>query len=74
MHGDDESIRDTIREKIREVLGLAKDAEIDYKKHFATEAPSVPYKGAPPSKYQKKGAQGYGQITRSRHGGPEGKP
>ena len=56
-HGDNETIRDAVRERIREVLGLPKDAEIEYKKHFGPEmapGPQPSYKGGPPVKYVKK--------------------
>ncbi len=74
-HGEDEALRNTIRERIRTVLGLPAEAEIEYKKHFGAEVAAGPvtYKSGPSVKYVKKApAQSYAPIHRSKPGDPKG--
>lgn len=69
-------MRDTVRERIRDVLGLSKDAEIEYKKHYGAEVAPVgtSYKSGPSVKYVKKTpAQTYAPIFRSKQSPTDGK-
>jgi hypothetical protein len=74
-HGNNEAIRDEIKDKIRSVLGLPKDAEIEYKKHYGSEqapGPGAPQYKGPSVKYVKKTAPATNApICRSKQVAPD---
>eukprot|EP00831_Metopus_contortus_P000602 TRINITY_DN10224_c0_g1_i2.p1 TRINITY_DN10224_c0_g1~~TRINITY_DN10224_c0_g1_i2.p1 ORF type:complete len:149 (-),score=24.27 TRINITY_DN10224_c0_g1_i2:7-453(-) len=74
-HADNEILQNTIRERIREVLGLSKEAEIEYKKHFGADtygtSGATSYKPTSSVKYVKKGpTQAPAAIFRSKQAEP----